>query len=240
MHSTPGMSLNFKAIFLQTTCASSAQNMADDFLLQEITGTEGCIFVRTYQWTDPKPITFGRYQKSSELDTDALQTNPVRRPTGGGCVFHEHDSLTWSLCIPRQIIRTDRVDQLFAKCQKSIQKSLEKLFKLKSNLAHTPEQRPENCFKQPVNNDLLDESGQKLSGIALHRSKSAILIQGSIQLGKTVFNDKQSEHLLQSLCLDVTAMPVETTQEVSTIIKPQEREQKRQQFAHLDWLHNRP
>jgi len=73
-------------------------NMAIDSALQELCTRP---VLRFYTW-EPPAVSIGRFQSlKDEVDIDFCIKNNisfVRRVTGGGAVFHEHE-LTYSICI---------------------------------------------------------------------------------------------------------------------------------------------
>src|ERR1700761_7523358 len=54
--------------------------------------------LRFYGWTEPA-VSFGYFQKYSEIERTTLLRPLVRRPTGGGLVPHDAD-WTYSLAFP--------------------------------------------------------------------------------------------------------------------------------------------
>lgn len=148
------------------------------------------VTLRFYRWTDGPAVTFGYAQFLSEVDRAlAAQhfTGPrVRRPTGGGVVFHT-DDLTFSLvfssagrpadiykrfhaCILGELARAGAKGRAFDKTLPA------------SAYAPSVNHTASACFVNPVENDLLAEDGHKILGGALRRFGSCVLYQGSLQL----------------------------------------------------------
>lgn len=234
------MSRSFEVVSVAPIRASAAQNMADDILLQTYAGEHGCAILRHYNWSDPEAVTFGRYQKLSEVNAVFQSSDFMRRPTGGGVVEHAKDALTWSFAIPREALDTDRVQVIFRSCQASIRQSLQEI--THATLAHSQSQetRPGECFAHPVEHDLLSEDGAKVSGIAMHRSKTAILLQGSIQLESVQFSEADCARLLNRLSEDICNKPIEKQVELSTLLEPAESAAQHGQIQSDAWLQARP
>lgn len=238
MRSTRGMSLNFRALHVDNFTGSAAQNMADDILLQRYAGEHSVSIVRTYGW-ERGSKTFGRYQSFRQLGIESGDGALVRRPTGGGLVNHDADNLTWSLCIPRGFLDDERVSVVFRKCQWSIKHSLEQLFDFSTHFAESAEKRPGVCFNEPVSDDLISLEGQKVSGIAMHRSREAILLQGSLQgLGFEISLEYQKA-FLTSLCEHITGIVVEKSVGLTTLIQSELRDAEKAICDSDSWLRAR-
>ncbi len=70
-------------------------NMALDEALAESVRSGGLPFLRFYEW-EPAALSLGRFQNPSGLAEAARHVPRVRRPTGGGGIWHA-DDLTYSL-----------------------------------------------------------------------------------------------------------------------------------------------
>ncbi|HVO33288.1 MAG TPA: hypothetical protein VMU17_05175, partial [Elusimicrobiota bacterium] len=110
----------------------------------------------------------------------------VRRPTGGGIVFHHQDlcvSLAWR---HGQAPLPAKAKDQYAWIHGVIQEALANLQPLR--LAGCADVRPSNsafhertCFTHPAGYDVLSADGRKLVGGALALRRNATLYQGSIQ-----------------------------------------------------------
>src|SRR5262245_49563826 len=81
--------------------ADGPANMAlDEALLDAVAGDSSCAVLRTYGWTEPT-LSLGFFQKVAEAEADPRWAGVplVRRPTGGGAIWHDHE-LTYALVIP--------------------------------------------------------------------------------------------------------------------------------------------
>ena len=96
-------SMSEKWRFLLTPDRTAFENMAIDWAVLKAS-SEGLVppTVRFYTWK-PSAISIGYFQSlEEEVDIDMckkLGVNYVRRITGGGAVYHEHE-LTYSIVIP--------------------------------------------------------------------------------------------------------------------------------------------
>ncbi len=83
--------------------ADGPGNMAfDEALLDWVAGGEDSAYLRTYGWTVPT-LSLGYFQSLAEAQADTRWASVpiVRRPTGGGAIWHEHD-LTYALVVPAE------------------------------------------------------------------------------------------------------------------------------------------
>jgi len=159
--------------------ADSAQNMALDEALLEAMPRLGRPVLRFYGWTE-RAASFGYFQKYSEIERLTLLRPLVRRPTGGGLVAHEAD-WTYSIVIPTghewyAITATES----YIRVHEWIQAAFAQL-NLPTELASCcRKSEPGQCFIGHEKFDLL-WNGQKIAGAAQRRTRSGLLIQGSIQ-----------------------------------------------------------
>lgn len=153
--------------------------MALDEALLEAAPRLGQPVLRFYGWTEPA-ATFGYFQRYAEV-TRANGWQPLlRRPTGGGLVPHVSD-WTYSFTVPAghewhglraepsyqrmhewladAFVRLGIATELASCCRKTI---------------------PGQCFAGYEKFDLL-WGGRKLAGAAQRRTRTGLLIQGSVQ-----------------------------------------------------------
>src|SRR6266850_3451581 len=82
--------------FLQSPAADAATNMAVDEVLLRTAAQRGRALLRVYSWLKPA-VSIGYFQKfPTEL---ASKFEIVRRPTGGGLVYHADDT-TFTVVVP--------------------------------------------------------------------------------------------------------------------------------------------
>lgn len=154
----------------------AALNMAlDEVLLADASEPT----LRIYRWERPA-VSFGYFGKHGPVAASWPGREIVRRMTGGGVVPHGED-LTYSLIVPA----AHRVARL---SPRDIYRSVhEALATLVANAGETPVLAlPEvhvhsaECFESPVEFDLL-LNGRKIAGAAMRRTRSGLLLQGSLQ-----------------------------------------------------------
>ena len=81
--------------------ASGPANMAlDEALLDRVSAEPDAAFLRIYGWTVPT-LSLGYFQHLAQAAAEPRwQSVPlVRRPTGGGAIWHHHE-LTYALVLP--------------------------------------------------------------------------------------------------------------------------------------------
>ena len=149
------------------------------------------VTLRFYNWVGGPAVTFGYAQFVKEVK-QTLQAHDfageyTRRPTGGGVVFHT-DDLTFSLVFTSG---PQRPVEIYKKLHGFILAQLTRAgvnaHALETKLpasAYAPSlnHQASACFIRPVENDLLDETGQKMLGGAIRRFGETVLYQGSLQL----------------------------------------------------------
>ena len=160
-------------------------NMAlDEALLSQANILSACI-LRFYDW-NRKSMSIGYIQRYA--DTFRAEYELVRRPTGGGVVFHDID-LTYTVVIPtgHWIEMLSREKSYFL-IHKIIIKALATLG-LESELvdhSHIIKDRMNmQCFTSPARFDVSSQKDgitSKIAGAAQRRTKLGILHQGSIVL----------------------------------------------------------
>lgn len=186
-----------------------AFNMALDDALLEAVPRLGQAVLRFYGWTEPA-ATFGYFQKFAEVERARLLRPLIRRPTGGGLVPHDAD-WTYSLAFPAghewHALRAEEsyrrahewIQSAFA--QRDIPTELASQAR-GSQRAEAPSEirnpqsaiqndqtrptsaalpaMPGQCFVGHEKFDLLWH-GKKIAGAAQRRTRTGLLIQGSVQ-----------------------------------------------------------
>lgn len=156
-------------------------NMAVDELLQKEAVARGKVILRFYGW-DRDSVSFGYVQSPSALPERAAGFVYVRRPTGGGIVFHD-DDLTYTLAIPPEhpFCRLDRMES-YRVIHEAVMDAVRNLGTAASLAEQNMGDHTKStlqCFVSPTLHDILGKSG-KLAGAAQRRGHSGILHQGSI------------------------------------------------------------
>ncbi len=167
-------------------------NMAmDEALLESVAFDPSMTVVRTYEWTTPT-LSLGYFQKVAEIETDPRwATVPVvRRPTGGGALWHDRE-LTYAVVVPGhhpfarpsralyQAIHQAIIDQLQIL---GIPASRRGMIEYDEELMSRS--RPFLCFCDRDEEDVVFRS-VKLVGSAQRRRSGAILQHGSLLLSRS-------------------------------------------------------
>jgi lipoate-protein ligase A len=166
-------------LLLAAGAGPPADNMAWDEALLEAAPATGRAVLRFYGWTEPA-ATFGYFQKVAEIERLTALRPLIRRPTGGGLVPHDAD-WTYSLAFPPG----DPWHELKAvESYHRVHEWIRKAF-MRAGIATelSPGRRPEapgQCFLGAEQFDLLWH-GRKIAGAAQRRTRTGLLIQGSIQ-----------------------------------------------------------
>ena len=181
----PGSSTGVRwQLLLEPQGRSGPQNMAVDMALLERADRMGEAFLRLYRF-DPPCLSLGRNEAAGGYDRAAIArrgVHVVRRPTGGGAVWHEHE-LTYAVAAP--IVTFGSLRQAYRAIH---QRLLTALRFLGADVALAPDRptarppvRPSACFSQPVGGEVLVRT-RKLVGSAQMRRGGAFLQHGSILL----------------------------------------------------------
>ena len=160
-----------------------AWNMAADEVLLLTARERGLAVLRFYQWNVPS-VSIGYVQPFDAVDAgDGVDI--VRRPTGGGIVYHNND-FTYSVVVPAHhwLTDLDRVSS-YEWINRAIQKGLE-YSQLPASLAQNSIPRSVDrstmvCFHHPTRYDIV-AGDRKIAGSAQRRTRDGLLHQGSINL----------------------------------------------------------
>lgn len=157
-------------------------NMAVDELLLEHMDSIGHVVLRFYEWNIPS-ASFGYSQKPGAVTRSGLTL--VRRPTGGGVVYHDVD-LTYTLVVPagHPVCKLDRMES-YRVIHEPVMKAIMDLGKgahLAPDLGIKHDRATLQCFVSPSPNDVIANNGAKLAGAAQRRTRKGILHQGSVSL----------------------------------------------------------
>ncbi|MHB2026184.1 MAG: lipoate--protein ligase family protein [Elusimicrobiota bacterium] len=141
--------------------------------------------LRFYRWKE-SAVTFGYGQRRAVAAQLAaakgfLHRALVRRPTGGGVVFHDGD-ITFSIVFPWKAGQSPR--EIYATFHDAVLKEISALPGLKTLLwSGLGPARPlqSACFSHPSPSDVVDAAGRKILGGALRRNIGRGLYQGSLR-----------------------------------------------------------
>ena len=154
---------------------------ADEALLQQMSSL-GIPVLRTYEW-DRKAVSLGYVQRHDAAPDGYAY---VRRPTGGGVVYHDCD-FTYSVAFPANhwLNGLDRI-RSYDCLNRSVQSALQQLGLpvelAQTEIPHSVERATMVCFTNPTRYDLLLE-GRKIAGSAQRRTAEGLLHQGSLHFG---------------------------------------------------------
>jgi lipoate-protein ligase A len=161
--------------FLQSPAAGAAWNMALDEALLHTAAKRGRPLLRVYAWEKPS-VSFGYFQKFPE--TLAERHEVVRRPTGGGVVYHVQDTTYTVVVPPSNALYAMKTADAYCALHEAVAAAFESQPALHRAPLRSPQGQYE-CFQRPVHGDVVAD-GRKLAGGAQRRTKSGLLHQGSI------------------------------------------------------------
>ncbi|MHC1766962.1 MAG: lipoate--protein ligase family protein [Verrucomicrobiia bacterium] len=165
--------------FLRSGRQPAALNMAVDEALLANAAALGEPVLRSYGWVEPA-ATFGYSQPYAQVAAWTRLRPLIRRPTGGGLVPHDAD-WTYSVVFPppHPCYRMKAVES-YRWIHEWLQRALSRTG-VASELAPIPvKTAPGQCFAGAEKWDLLLD-GAKIAGAAQRRTRSGLLVQGSIQ-----------------------------------------------------------
>jgi lipoyl(octanoyl) transferase len=156
-------------------------NMALDEALLEAMPRLAKPVLRFYGWTEPA-ASFGYFQKYADVERLTSLRPLVRRPTGGGLVFHDTD-WTYSFVVPPSdpwyaLTATES----YRRVHQWIQAAFGRLDFPTELAAACHKSQPGQCFQGHEMFDLLWRR-RKIAGAAQRRTRHGLLIQGSTQPG---------------------------------------------------------
>jgi len=147
-----------------------AFNMAvDEALLRLVTQP----VLRLYGWDRPA-VSFGYFQQYPVALADRYTL--VRRPTGGGIVYHDADT-TYTVVVPAgHPLHRLKTQEAYCVIHQAVAVALQSQI---SNLKSSTPRGQYECFQNPVAGDVV-AGNRKLAGGAQRRGKAGLLHQGSI------------------------------------------------------------
>ena len=139
--------------------------------------------LRIYSW-NPKCISFGHSQEIIEVDGWDI----VKRPTGGGTVFHNEAEVTYSLvteinnpALPKGMIPSyKKISEAVVHALNSIKVPAE----IRPSYINLKNPNSSLCFAYPAEYEVVVD-GKKIVGSAQKRGKRTLLQQGSIFVKRT-------------------------------------------------------
>ena len=169
--------------------ADGPTNMArDEALLDEVSRDPTSAVFRTYGWTEPT-LSLGYFQSIAEAEAEP-RWGPVpivRRPTGGGAIWHDHE-VTYALAVPRGHRLARQNSGLYQAVHAAISATLAELGVDARRRGGTESsgngRRPFLCFTDRDPEDLIVGSA-KVVGSAQRRRSGGLLQHGSILLRRS-------------------------------------------------------
>jgi lipoate-protein ligase A len=171
--------------------ADGPANMAlDEALLEAVGSGEVPAALRVYGWSVPT-LSLGYFQRFAEVLADERFSDVpvVRRPTGGGAIWHHHD-LTYAVALPESHALSRPSTQLYRAVHAAISGGLERIG-IRSvrqgelfPRVHCERSRHLLCFTDLSPEDVV-VAGSKVVGSAQRRRGGAILQHGSILLASS-------------------------------------------------------
>jgi lipoate-protein ligase A len=154
-------------------------NMAlDEALLQSAPET-GRPVLRFYGWREPA-ASFGYSQKYADIEKWTRLRPLVRRPTGGGLVAHDAD-WTYSLIFPPgHLWYRFKAVESYRRAHEWVRDAFAKMGVASTLSLAGQKEIPGQCFIGAEKDDVLWH-GRKIAGAAQRRTRSGLLIQGSVQ-----------------------------------------------------------
>lgn len=153
--------------------------MALDEALLEAMPRLGKPVLRFYGWTQAA-ASFGYFQKFADVERATLLRPLVRRPTGGGIVPHDVD-WTYSLAFPTvHEWYSRRAEASYHGVHEWLQTAFARLDTPTELAPCCRKTGPGQCFVGHEKSDLLWQ-GRKIAGAAQRRTRTGLLIQGSVQ-----------------------------------------------------------
>lgn len=171
------------------------ENMAVDEWLAET-----CVepVLRIYRWK-PGWGSFGYFVKAADLPVAELRR--VRRWTGGGIVDHRTDR-TYTLFVPRGFgLAEARGGESYRIVHGALAAALREAGVEATLSGEMPVSAGGECFRQPVEHDVLDAGGGKIAGAGQRRIQRGLLHQGSVVVPGRML---PAEGLARRLAGDVT------------------------------------
>lgn len=162
----------------------------DEALLDLVAGDPSAAWLRTYGWSPPT-LSLGYFQRWSDALAEPRwrPAAKVRRPTGGGAIWHEHE-LTYAIVIPSRHPLSRPNTALYRAAHAAIASILagrDVDARRHGDLAPASApaaSHPFLCFVDRDGEDLV-AGGSKLVGSAQRRRAGAILQHGSLLLGRS-------------------------------------------------------
>lgn len=152
-------------------------NMAVDEALLRRAAQRGRPLLRVYSWLRPA-VSIGYFQKFPAHLANKYEI--VRRPTGGGLVYHgDGVDTTYTVVVPlTHPLYAMKTANAYCAIHKAVAAAIGNQSQITNHKSPIPRTGYE-CFQRPVSGDVMAD-GKKLAGGAQRRTKWGMLHQGSI------------------------------------------------------------
>ena len=159
-------------------------NMAlDEAIMQRMAEEPSDPTLRVYRWTYPC-VSIGKFQRLDDIPFLKSGVPVVRRPTGGGSVYHDEPGITYSLVFgERSGVIPEGTAASYRHIHEGIAAAVRELG-LEVELyapASGPAKAFGSCFALPVRSDVVSR-GKKIAGAAQRRRFGVVLHQGEVSL----------------------------------------------------------
>lgn len=208
--------------------------MAADEVLLETSASRGRPLLRFYSW-DRLAVSIGYIQSLSAAPAGFAV---VRRPTGGGVVYHDHD-FTYTVVVPADhwLVQLNR-HQSYDRINQAVQSGLADLAcpaELSSqDISSAVDRLSMVCFQHPTQYDVL-LNGQKIAGSAQRRTVNGLLHQGSIHFGGPLPIAREIlSKALQTACQKQLQIKLENFQPDAALLK-QIKQREQDKFGTEEW-----
>lgn len=182
--------------------------------------------LRIYSWK-PACITLGHSQKiETEIEIGraaALGWDVIKRPTGGGIVFHNETEVTYSLVMDKDDPQLPKgLVPSYKKISEAVVAALNNCgVQAEINNSSLGIRHSSLCFSYPAEYEIVAQ-GRKLVGSAQKRGRKALLQQGSIFVSPTtsaVLELLKNEHApLNAISLEELLGRTPTFDELSAVL----------------------
>lgn len=170
--------------------ADGPSNMAlDEALLDSVAAGPSAAAVRTYGWSTPT-LSLGYFQRAAEAESDPRwrAVAMVRRPTGGGALWHDRE-VTYAIVVPADHPAARPASALYRAIHEAIAARLRDLGVPASRRGEPAGPvgsgpRPFLCFLDRDPGDVV-VGGVKVVGGAQRRRSGAVLQHGSLLLARS-------------------------------------------------------
>ena len=167
--------------------AGPRQMALDEALLDAVAADPSAAVARTYAWSKPT-LGLGYFQRIAEADADPRWRDvaTVRRPTGGGALFHDRE-VTYMVVIPRSHPLARPSSALYRAVHETIAAGLRArgvAATRRGPVSVSEGPRPFLCFADQDAEDVIC-SGVKIVGSAQRRRSGAVLQHGSLLLARS-------------------------------------------------------